>query len=239
MSSISRATDIIHQAKHVLALTGAGCSTESGIPDFRSSSGLWARFDPAEYGTISAFHKNPAKVWMMLAELVDITDARPNAGHMAMATLERRGILKGIITQNIDGLHQKAGSKNVVEFHGTLSSFSCLACATSLNRQEIMDHIPPHCPHCKNLLKPDIVFFGEQIPDHAMKRAHALLAAADVLIVAGTSCQVIPASYFPKIVRARDGVIIEINKEPALKSLADIVLQGGFSKVMTQLLEHL
>jgi len=237
---IKDAAAILKKAKKAIALTGAGVSTESGIPDFRSKSGLWSRFDPMEYGTISAFRQDPAKVWKMLKELISITDAQPNPGHLAMAEFEDKNILKGIITQNIDLLHQKAGSKNVIEFHGSIDSLSCLDCGrqyplSSLQKKQI----PPSCIHCQSLLKPDVVFFDEQIPPEAFSKSRELIQGADCLLVAGTSCQVIPASFFPTQVHDQGGAIIELNLEPALGSMATVVLQGGFSKTMQLLAKQI
>jgi len=238
--SIIQAARLLKKAKKVIALTGAGASTESGIPDFRSKGGLWSRFDPMEYGTIGAFRRNPAKVWKMLVELIDIARAEPNGGHLAMAEMEKIGVLQGIITQNIDLLHQKAGSRNVVEFHGSIESFTCLDCGRgyplSFVRQEQM---PPLCPACHSLLKPDVVFFDEQIPPRALARSEELLAGADVLIVAGTSCQVAPASFIPSQIYGQGEKIIEVNLEPSLDGLAEVVLQGTFTKMMTELIGQL
>ncbi len=234
--SITQAARLLKKAKKVIAFTGAGVSTESGIPDFRSKGGLWSRFDPMEYGTIGAFRRNPAKVWKMLVELIDIARAKPNAGHLALAEMEKAGVLQGIITQNIDLLHQKAGSRNVVEFHGSIESFTCLDCGRGSSLASVRQgQIPPVCPDCHSLLKPDVVFFDEQIPIQALAQSEELLAGADVLIVAGTSCQVPPASFIPAQLHGQGGKIIEVNLEPVLGGFAEVVLQGTFTKMMTEL----
>ena len=124
-NAIRQAVAMLKKSRKAVALTGAGVSTESGIPDFRSAGGLWSRFNPLEYGTLGAFQRDPAKVWQMLAELLTLVDCRPNRGHEALASLEEMGLVHGIITQNIDGLHQQAGSRQVIEFHGSMASFSC------------------------------------------------------------------------------------------------------------------
>ncbi|MEN8257173.1 MAG: NAD-dependent deacylase [Thermodesulfobacteriota bacterium] len=238
--SISSAVGVLKKSKKTIALTGAGVSTESGIPDFRSRDGLWSRFDPMEYATLGAFKKDPAKVWGMLTELIAIVDAKANAGHFAMAEMEKTGILAGIITQNIDSLHQKAGSMNVVEFHGSLNSFTCLHCESSYPLDSILKQdMLPTCSQCQALLKPDIVFFDEQIPSSAISQTQDLVHGADVLIVAGTSCQVVPAATIPSSVRAQGGKIIEINTEPVFGGGPAIVLEGKFSEIMPQLLEAL
>lgn len=236
---VEHAAKLISRAMYPVALTGAGVSTESGIPDFRSRDGLWSRFDPMEYGTIGAFRRDPVKVWSMLAELLSLVDTQPNSGHKDMARLEQQGLLKAVITQNIDTLHQKAGSREVVEFHGSMAAFSCLSCRASFPLAAVLRmKLPPRC-RCGAVLKPDVVFFDEAIPPEALRRTEQLISRADLLIVAGTSCQVVPASSIPFLVKQRGGWIIEINLEPALAGLADVTLQGSFSKVMNQLVAAL
>jgi len=237
---IKEAAQLLKKSRKAIAFTGAGVSTESGIPDFRSKGGLWSRFDPMEYGTISAFRANPAKVWQMLAELISISSARPNSGHLAMAKLEEKKILKGIITQNIDMLHQKGGSNKVVEFHGSIASLSCLDCGNQCSLSALQGKaIPPACDHCGSLLKPDVVFFDEQIPSSAIDQSRELLRGADCLLVVGTSCRVMPASFFPSQVQAQGGKIIELNLQPNLGRLANVVLKGNFSQIMNQLLKEI
>lgn len=234
---IKEAARLLKSSKKAIALTGAGVSTESGIPDFRSQGGLWSRFDPVKYGTLSAFKRNPVEVWKMLAELISIADARPNQGHLIMAEFEQKNIIKGIITQNIDMLHFKGGSKNVIEFHGAISSLTCLGCKTQFPLSALdKKTIPPPCPHCQSLLKPDVVFFDEQIPEEVIEKSRDLMRGVDCLLVAGTSCSVMPASFFPQQVLDQGGTIIELNLEPTLGHRATVVLRAGFSKTM-QLLQ--
>ncbi len=234
--AIADAARLLKESSNAIALTGAGVSTESGIPDFRSRGGLWSRFDPMEYGTLGAFQDDPEKVWTMLAELMNLVDARPNEGHYAMAKMEESGILAGIITQNIDSLHQKGGSKRVVEYHGSLDSFSCLQCESSYSYAEVRKlDLPPRCCRCGELLKPDIVFFDEQIPPSVLSETGDLVRQADLLIVAGTSCQVMPAATIPATLLAQGGKIIEINREPVLATQAEVVLEGSFARIMSQL----
>lgn len=235
-AQFQRAAQLLQSSKKVVALTGAGVSTESGIPDFRSAGGLWSRFDPHEYGTLGAFKQDPVKVWRMLAELLEVTGARPNPGHFAMARLEELGRLSGIITQNIDGLHQKAGSREVVEFHGSLEGFSCLACGLRTTLAEVQaGSLPPRCRRCQNILKPDIIFFDELIPVTVLVRTEELLRGADLLLVIGTSCQVVPASSLPARVLEQGGSIIEINLSPVLAGSARLCLAGKFTEVMERL----
>jgi len=235
-----KAASLIKQSQKAIALTGAGASTESSIPDFRGKNGLWSRYDPIEYGTLGAFKADPEKVWLMLSGLLEIIDAKPNRGHKALAALEQQGLLAGIITQNIDGLHKKGGSTNIVEFHGNLDSFSCLACGDSYDLAYVKESkSPPRCESCGAILKPDIVFFDERIPDSVMVRTEQMLASADLLLVAGTSCQVQPAAGIPFIVYSRGGKIIEINREPVLQDIAAVTLKGSFAAVMEKLAERL
>ncbi|RJX20512.1 MAG: NAD-dependent deacylase [Desulfobulbus sp.] len=232
---LAQAAALIRRSGGAVALTGAGASTESGVPDFRGKNGLWSRFDPLEYGTIGAFRRDPVKVWAMLTELLAIVGVEPNEGHRAMADMERRGWLHGIITQNIDGLHQKAGSRTVVEFHGSLATFSCTSCGQKVSLAKVRSGpLPPRC-RCGTVLKPDLIFFDEVIPPLALRQTEELLARAKVLIVAGTSCRVVPASLIPHRFRENGGAVIELNLEPALAPDADIVLQGSFSQIMGRL----
>jgi NAD-dependent deacetylase len=235
-----KAAALLRRSRNGLALTGAGVSTESGIPDFRGKNGLWSRYDPFEYGTLGAFMANPEKVWHMLAGLLEAVDAEPNTGHKALAVLEQQGLLSGLITQNIDSLHQRGGSRNVVEFHGSLETFSCLACGAGYNLAFVKESpLPPHCSSCSAILKPDIVFFDERIPEPVFIRTEQMLASADLLLVAGTSCQIQPAARIPFIVHSRGGTIIEINREPALGHIAAVTLQGNFTTVMEELTRRL
>lgn len=235
-----KAAALLNQSRNCIALTGAGVSTESGIPDFRGKDGLWSRYDPYEYGTLSSFRADPVKVWRMLASLLDVVNAQPNAGHRKLAVLEEQGLLTGIITQNIDSLHQKGGSRHVVEFHGSLDTFSCLSCGENSTLEYVRkSSLPPHCPACGAILKPDIIFFDEIIPHAVLQQTQQMLAAADLLLVAGTSCQVVPAAHIPYHIHDKGGKIIEINREPALKHLAAVTLEGNFSTVMEKLVERL
>jgi len=193
-------------------------STESSIPDFRSPGGLWERFDPMEYAHIGAFQRDPAKVWQMLVELEAIVmAARPNAGHRALATLEQAGALMGIVTQNIDGLHQEGGSTEVVEFHGSGRKLVCLRCQHRASAEAMRERPrPPRCERCDTVMKPDAVLFGEAIPSDAMRRADALVEACDVMLVCGTSAEVWPASQLPEQARRRGAQVFEFNLESCL-----------------------
>ncbi|MEW6660445.1 MAG: NAD-dependent deacylase [Thermodesulfobacteriota bacterium] len=220
---------LILQSRNVLALTGAGISVESGIPDFRSPGGLWERFDPMEYATIQAFRRNPAKVWELLKEMDRIiTTARPNPAHFALAELEARGLLLGIITQNVDNLHQAAGSQRVVEYHGNALRFVCDTCRGQHPRETLdFAQTPLYCL-CGGLIRPDVVFFGEPIPPRAREEAEHLASSCNLLLIIGTSGEVSPANYLPHIAKDHGAVIVENNLEPTrlTRSVTDYFLPG-------------
>jgi NAD-dependent protein deacetylase/lipoamidase len=237
--AINDAADIIVDSSLTLALTGAGISVESGIPDFRSAGGLWARFDPAEYATISAFRSNPEKVWEMLREMEDVVNsARPNSAHTGLGELENLGYLHYIITQNVDNLHQQGGSRNVIEYHGNASTLSCLWCGKRYEVEEKRGEYPPRC-ECSQILKPDVIFFGEAIPAEAMNRSFQLASSAKALMVVGTSAVVSPVNTIPAVTKQNGAKIIEINKERThlTDSLTDVFLQGSAGAILSELVD--
>lgn len=234
---LNQAAEIIYKSKLTLALTGAGISVESGIPDFRSAEGLWSRYDPEEYATITAFRENPEKIWNMLREMEELVDqAKPNDAHLGMGELENLGFLHCIITQNIDNLHQAGGAKNVIEYHGNSSSLSCLWCGNKYTMEEKRSESPPTC-ECLKILKPDVIFFGEAIPVDALNRSFQLAGAAQALMVVGTSAAVSPANTIPVVAKQNGAKIIEINKERThlTDSVTDVFLQGGAGEIIKTL----
>lgn len=241
LESIEDAAEVLVRRRPTVALTGAGVSVESGIPDFRSSGGLWEKYNPAEYATIEAFKASPEKVWTMLRELeTTLDEAEPNDGHRALAALEQAGIIAGIITQNIDNLHQLAGSKEVVEFHGNGNWLVCLDCDRRLDHDAaeatVGDDGIPRCPECSTILKPDVIFFGEAIPELALTRSYELANQCEVMLVAGTSATVMPAAAMPLIARRRGATLIEVNLEATdLTSQVDITLRGPSGDVLPAL----
>ncbi|MBW1981319.1 MAG: NAD-dependent deacylase [Deltaproteobacteria bacterium] len=233
------AAAIICRSKLSLALTGAGISVESGIPDFRSTDGLWARYDPMEYGTISAFRRNPQKVWDMVAEMSALmNNARPNTAHVGLARLQQLGLLHTIITQNVDNLHQAGGATRVIEFHGNSSSLICLWCGERYRSQSLSGKMPPKCD-CGRILKPEVVFFGEPIPSAALAESSRLAAACEALLVVGTSAEVSPANTIPAMAKSAGAKIIEINLNPTVltESLTDLFLPGKATEMVSQLVE--
>jgi NAD-dependent deacetylase len=233
---------LLKKSKKVVALTGAGISVESGIPDFRSPGGLWERFDPMEYATIQAFKKNPAKVWVMLKEMDGIlVRARPNPAHYALADLEKQGILDGVITQNVDNLHQAAGSQKVVEYHGNAHRFACLNCKGSWPREALdFEQTPLYC-HCGGLIKPDVVFFGEAIPEAAMSQANALVLSSDLALIIGSSMEVAPANILPQVAKETGAIIVENNLEHTRmgRYLTDFFLAGPAGVVWPEVMKAL
>lgn len=227
---------------NAVALTGAGISVESGIPAFRGSQGMWEKFDPAEYATIGAFLRDPEKVWEMLSEMIDVLKgASPNPAHFGLAEMERRKVLRSVITQNVDGLHQAAGSRKVIEYHGNPRELVCVSCWKRYpSMEKIAEGIPPRC-RCGEILKPDIVFFGEPIPWMAQEQAEEEARSCGVLLVIGTSAQVSPACDIPRIAKERGAFIIEINPEETSLTarVADLHLPGNASEVVERMMEHL
>lgn len=211
---------------------------ESGIPAFRGAQGMWERFDPAEYATIGAFLRDPEKVWEMLSEMIEVLKrASPNPAHHGLAELERMGILRSVITQNVDGLHQAAGSRKVIEYHGNPKELVCISCWKRYPSMEMIAHgIPPRCD-CGEILKPDIVFFGEPIPWGAQEDSEAEAKNCSVLIVAGTSAQVAPACGIPRIAKEHGAFVIEINPEETslTRTVTDLHFRDSASTVLSAL----
>ncbi len=237
---LTEAARLLAVRRRVVVLTGAGISVESGIPDFRSKGGLWERFDPQEYATIHAFRRDPAKVWRMLAEMEAVLDAAaPNPAHRALARLEEAGVVEGVITQNIDGLHQAAGSRRVVEFHGSHRTLTCLSCGARFTREEARAlGTPPPC-RCGQILKPDVIFFGEMIPEEALRESYRLANGCRVMLVVGTSAEVAPANQMPWIAKRAGAAVVEVNLVPSelTRTCTDVFLQGKAGVVLPALAE--
>jgi len=215
-------------ARRVVALTGAGISKESGIPTFRDSDGLWKKYRPEELASPEAFRKNPQMVWEWYAWRIRLVrNARPSRGHVILAEMERHYPEFHVITQNVDGLHQRAGSRNVVELHGRIDRGRCTGCGRVYEPAPIED-IPPVCSECNALLRPDVVWFGEPLPPDAWERAVELASQADAMLVIGTSALVYPAAHLPVLAKSQGAFLVEINPSfTPISSLADITLRTG------------
>ncbi len=230
---LTRAAELICQARHFVALTGAGISTPSGIPDFRSpGSGLWSKASPLIVASLHVFRIRPQVFFDWVRPLVrTLIEAVPNPAHVALAQLEQMGRLKAIITQNIDNLHQKAGSRNVIEVHGSIREATCVRCyevvpLSTLLSQFLQDRSLPRCKKCGGVLKPNVVLFGEQLPFQALNAARREAMSCDVMLVAGSSLNVAPASDLPYIAQANGARVIVVNRQPTpIDHLATLVIR--------------
>lgn len=243
-ASVQSAADLaalIRAEGPCVVLTGAGMSTESGIPDFRSATGIWAEVDPFEVASIDAFRADPERVWRWYGPRIHgLLAAEPNPGHHALAALERAGHVTAVVTQNIDTLHSRAGSRDVIEVHGSIRSFRCLACATDEPLDAVLAQLEvreaPVCGACHAILKPGVVMFGELLPAAAMRRAEELAAATGLLLVVGSSLQVWPVAELPGAALRGGAAVAILNREetpydaaaavvlrePAGETLADV-----------------
>lgn len=243
---IDRAIELLREARHTVALTGAGISTPSGIPDYRSpKSGLWEKAaDMVEVATLVAFRRHPLAFYDWLRPLLHIIrEAQPNPAHLALAQLEAVGRLQAIITQNIDLLHSRAGSRSVFEIHGHLREVVCPACHTVIPGEPLLEAFlatgkVPHCPRCRHIMKPSVVLFGELLPWREMKAAKRHTAAADLIVVAGSSLEVSPAADLPEMALNNGAHLIIINyNETHLDHRADVVIRADVAEVLPQLAE--
>ena len=216
--SAARLATLIREHGPCVVLTGAGMSTESGIPDFRSATGIWAEVDPFEVASIDAFRRDPLRVWRWYGPRIHgLLAAEPNAGHRALAALERAGLVRAVVTQNIDTLHARAGSADVVEVHGSIRRFECLACGAEETLERVLGQLgereAPLCPGCGTVLKPGVVMFGELLPAAAMERAERLAREAALLLVVGSSLQVWPVAGLPEETLRAGGRLAILNRE--------------------------
>lgn len=242
--TIERLVEELRRSKYVVVLTGAGVSAESGIPTFRDpSDGLWRRYDPAVYATIWGFWRYPHKIWQLLYEFLNENEPEPNRAHVALARLESLGIVRAIITQNVDNLHQDAGSKNVIEYHGNLMTASCYRCGAKmqLSRQMARDpsfkkKLPPKCA-CGGYFKPDAILFGEGISSKVVRDANKEADMCDLMLVVGTSATVHPAADLPYRAMRKGAKVIEVNIEKTglTNRISDMVYLGRASELMQAL----
>lgn len=271
---VERAARDLASSRYAIALTGAGISTESGIPDFRGPQGVWTKNPEAEkraYLSYQRFQEDPKGWWhermASSSALEDMGRAMPNSGHYALVEMERVGLLKCVITQNVDALHERAGTQNLVEYHGSTAKLRCISCGMRFRREEFdlerllqEDMLPPRCPDCRGLVKTDGVGFGEPIPSDVAHRSLEEVWQCDLMIICGTSAVVYPFAQLPRIARQRQmeveratptGIyavekvpatkIIEVNAEPTpltLEGVSDYIIQGQTGKILPSILEE-
>jgi NAD-dependent deacetylase len=238
-----KAVNLIREAQHIVALTGAGSSTPSGIPDFRTAeSGLWTRYQPMEVASLSAFRRQPEDFFEWLRPLAQhLRTAQPNPAHLAMADLEQQGYLQAIITQNFDGLHQRAGSKQVIEVHGSMNSMTCIGCYCQYETETLIESyidegFMPRCQECNHILKPDVVLFEEQLPATTWVEARQQASACDLMIVAGSSLVVMPVAGLPMTALENEAQVIVINQSNTyIDDQAAAVLTGDVAEIIPAL----
>lgn len=246
---LARAAEALCRCRYVVALTGAGLSVESGIPPFRGPGGLWTKYGEPPLNGYQRFLADPKRAWEErlnpqgpMSELwLTLKQAQPNAGHRALVELERLGVLRCVITQNIDNLHRRAGAQQLAEIHGNAFLVRCLDCVRRWPQEQIdVTELPPQCPVCGGLLKSDTVSFGEPIPPDVLARCTAEAERADCMLVVGTSATVYPAAGFPIEVHRRGGLLIEVNPyETELTPLCQIVLRGPAAEILPEVVARI
>jgi NAD-dependent deacetylase len=243
LEEILRAARLLKSSRYTTAYTGAGISVESGIPPFRGEGGLWSKYDPAVLD-IDYFLSEPVKSWKVIREIFYdfFGKAKPNKAHLVLAEMETKDLLARTITQNIDNLHQEAGSRHVFEFHGNCKSLICLGCHAVCKAYEInFDHLPPTCRQCGGVLKPGFVFFGESIPQLPLAAAYEAASLSEVFLVIGTTGEVMPANQIPFMAKNNGAKIIEVNPHESnyTNAITDVFLKGKATEVMELLAKEL
>lgn len=238
-NNLQKVADVILASKSMIAFTGAGISVESGIPPFRGPEGLWSKYDP-QCLDLDYFHSNPKDSWIAIKEIFYdfFGTAKPNKAHKVLAEWEQKSLLKAVVTQNIDNLHQQAGSKTIFEFHGNSQKLICEKCGEIYLPEEIdLNNLPPCCKNDGTVLKPDFVFFGEGIPEKAYNNSLLFARNADLVIIVGTTGEVMPASMIPSEAKRNGATIIEINTEESnyTNRITDFFLQGKASEILEEL----
>ncbi len=242
-NNINIAAELLKNSRYTTAFTGAGISVESGIPPFRGETGLWSKYNPIVLD-INYFHSHPKESWNVIKEIFYdfFGKAKPNDAHYVLARMEKAGLLKNIITQNIDNLHQEAGSKEVYEFHGNSRDLICTKCGKRYTVEQVnFEKLPLTCEDCGGLVKPDFIFFGEGIPPLAYQKSLEAAEKADVFLVIGTTGEIMPASQIPVMAKNNGAKIIEVNVEPSnyTNGITDIFLKGKATEVMNKLASKL
>ena len=246
---IKRAAELVLGSQYPVALVGAGMSVESGIPPFRGPGGIWTKYGEPAMDGYERLLQDPKGYWLErdsdtgpMAEFREtFAQAKPNPGHLAIAEMEALGLMKCIITQNVDNLHQMAGSRNVAEIHGNSTKLRCIGCTTRWPKEEFhIEDYPPLCPHCDGIVKVDTVMFGEPIPFDVMARCEGETQKCDCMLLIGTTAEVYPAAGFPAAVKAMGGVLIEINPlETVISHRCDVVLRGASGEVLPRMVERI
>ena len=245
--AMDRAVDLLTSSRYVIAMTGAGASVESGIPPFRGPGGLWTKHGEPPMDAYQRFLADPKGYWQERLKAPNeviqaLAQAQPNAGHAAMVELEQIGILRYLITQNIDNLHRAAGHQELAEIHGNAQLLRCIGCSQRFIKEAIvitLNDLPPRCPTCDGIVKADTVHFGEPIPPEVLQECFHETRQADCMLVAGTSALVYPAASFPQMVKQHGGALIEVNLyDTPLTPLVDCSLQGPFGEILPTLVEQ-
>ena len=245
--NIKKAAELLANSKNSIVLTGAGISTESGILDFRGEGGIWDKYKPEIYGDIQSFLKDPSKFWKMAEDIAPtLFNAEPNSGHFALAELEKMKIIKAIITQNVDELHQKAGAVIVYEVHGNINRFTCLGCRASYNKEQVLNKLrrrkrsSPLCDFCGMPLKPSVVLFGEDLPKFEKYMSIDLAKKADIMLIAGSSLTVAPICDLPVYTLSGGGKLIIVNDQPThLDEKAEILLNNKTGTILPLIVEEI
>ena len=242
----AKLASLIREARSVVALTGAGISVPSGIPDFRTpGKGLWEKVDPMEVAHIDAFHRDTKRFWSFYRpRFADLDDKLPNPAHLALAELEHRGLLDAVVTQNIDRLHSKAGSDRVIEVHGSIASSSCTTCGSKYPLESVGELFDEDgiatCACCMGKVKPDVVLFGELLPEAAIAEAQALCAAADLLLCVGSSLEVYPVAALPELTLGSGGRLVIVTQGPTpYDGEAQVKLDGDVAEELEAVLAAL
>lgn len=246
MDTIKAIASDIKNTQHIVAFTGAGISAESGIPTYRGEGGLWTRYDPNLYAHIGYFRQNPSYYWNFFKDVryPMLKEVKPNRAHTALAEIEAIGHLKTVITQNIDGLHQEAGSSSVIELHGTTRIITCMDCSKEYQMEEVYlkleKQMPPLCSKCKGILRPAVVFFGEMLVPETINRAYDEAERSDLLVAVGSSLVVYPAADIPLRAKQTGAKLVIINKDSTpLDTVADYVINDAAGKVLPQIVQSL
>jgi len=246
MDDIKSIASHIKNSKYGVAFTGAGISSESGIPTYRGEGGLWTKYDPQIYANVYYFHKDPSYYWNFFREVryPMLKKVKPNKAHVALAEMGRAGHLRTVITQNIDGLHQEAGSSSVIELHGTTRIIHCMSCSKEYSMDEAFSKldigIPPVCSECKGKLRPAVIFFGEPLDPETLRSAYEEAENCDFILAVGSSLVVFPAADIPLRAKQRGATLVIINKDSTpLDHLADYVMNDEAGKVLPQIVQSL